>query len=619
MPTGGPWSARTPASRPSRKRLAVSLSVSKNGVVTNDTVRVPPGRASVLYTPSVDDAVDGGHGDLTLSITAGTGYEAHETENSASVPLRDDDGTILEVAPESPVQIQEGEPSALVVSATNTDGTITAAPHLQRLFGDEFDLSVAVKTSAGTATSPQDYGAVDTTVDLDESAATAGEFTFSGDFNLTAVDDGAAEGAETFTYTVSLPADTDPRIVLARATATVTIVGGPLVVLEVTPAEIDEGGEAMVTATVDPVHSGAIVVDLSLDPANTGRVVFRTGATCPAVAGATPATTSTLSFAAGAASATQTRVLCALDNDRSEAPLEIAVVGAINVARTPDAVADDIGVAGPAPLTVNDDDVPEVSIAAPTLAAGPDGYLYENEAKVDVEGGYWTLTREGRLDDALEVDVTVSEMGGGFVNQGRRTLTFTAGLETMKFSPVNQDGNDEPHGTVTVTLEDGAGYAVAEPRAAEVAVRDDDGDLFTFLLEPRGRTGQWDLTVGEGSTAEYAAVALTEAGTFDEAADFVRAKVGFTSFPLRVWNQQSTARFGSDFTQINRTLTFTLAEFAASDDDPERLRLALDVDVRHPRERRRRTRSTTATRIRSTTPRFSPCPSPRPPTPPMPS
>ena len=211
--------------------------------------------------------------------------------------------------------------------------------------------------------------------------------------------------------------------------ALVTIVEGPAVTLEVTPTTLEEGGEATVTASVVPVHSGVIQVNVSLDPADTGRVVFRTGATCPAEAGTTPATTTTLNFAASTAAATETRVLCALENDLDEEDLEVDVAGEIDADGTADAATAGVTVGDAVQVTVRDDDLPDVSIAGPELAANG-GFLYEHEARAGVDGGRWTVTRKGVLTAALEVSVTVAETGGGdFVlpaDEGTQTLTFKA-------------------------------------------------------------------------------------------------------------------------------------------------------------------------------------------------
>ena len=105
----------------------------------------------------------------------------------------------------------------------------------------------------------------------------------------------------------------------------------------------------------------------------------------------------------------------------------------------------------------------------------------------------------------------MAETGGGdFAADGTDTVTFAAGESTAAYTPITADDLDEEHGTVTVTVDSGTGYAV-DPDAASAAVdvRDDDGDLVTVTLDPA------TLTVKEGRQAELEVVAVTQAGTFD--------------------------------------------------------------------------------------------------------
>ena len=90
-------------------------------------------------------------------------------------------------------------------------------------------------------------------------------------------------------------------------------------------------------------------------------------------------------------------------------------------------------------------------------------------------------------------------------------MTFEAGESTAAYTPITADDLDEEHGTVTVTVDSGTGYAV-DPEAASAAldVRDDDGDLVTVTLDPA------TPTVNEGQPAQLHAAAATEADTFDD-------------------------------------------------------------------------------------------------------
>ena len=72
-------------------------------------------------------------------------------------------------------------------------------------------------------------------------------------------------------------------------------------------------------------------------------------------------------------------------------------------------------------LTVLDDDLPTVSIAAPTGAV--DGFLYEARGRPDESRYRWSLTRDGLTDGALTVDLSVAETGAFDFVAGRRRIS----------------------------------------------------------------------------------------------------------------------------------------------------------------------------------------------------
>ena len=82
----------------------------------------------------------------------------------------------------------------------------------------------------------------------------------------------------------------------------------------------------------------------------------------------------------------------------------------------------------------------------------------------------------------VTVNLSVSEAAGSdYVapgDEGSKTLAIAAGQTsgTYRVATVD-DGNDEPNGSVTVTLESGTGYDLGTARSASVTVRDNDEDL----------------------------------------------------------------------------------------------------------------------------------------------
>ncbi len=202
-----------------------------------------------------------------------------------------------------------------------------------------------------------------------------------------------------------------------------------------------------------------------------------------------------------------------------------------------------------------------VSIAAPTGAT--DGFLYEFEAATEELQYQWSLTRAGPTDAELTVDVSVAETGGGdFAADGADTVTFDAGDSTTSYTPITEDDVDEEHGTVTVTVTDGTGYDVdPDAASAALAVRDDDGELVTVTLDPA------TLTVKEGGEAELEVVAVTQAGTFDTAADMTRLFGTLTQASVEASTEASTgtgaATAGTDYTALAaETVALPFADFA---------------------------------------------------------
>ena len=98
-------------------------------------------------------------------------------------------------------------------------------------------------------------------------------------------------------------------------------------------------------------------------------------------------------------------------------------------------------------VAIEDDDLPQVSIAAPQIALDT-GYLFEHEADDPDYDHRWVLTRAGLTDAALAVDLSVSEAGGGdFVDADKesamQTVTFGAGVARTSYSPITNDRIDE--------------------------------------------------------------------------------------------------------------------------------------------------------------------------------
>ena len=522
--------------------LTVDLSVSDTGAFTvagaAATAVFSAGMDTTSYTPITDDDDDDeAHGTVTVTVDAGTGY-APGTASSAAVAVRDDDGPLLEVSIDAAVTAPEGMAAVFGAKAENSDGTLTAAGDLARLFSGLTAVTVNAQSADGSAMAASDYTAFDGSVALDAFEVTALGGRWSGNVSVQTTEDMVTEGSQDFTVTLSLPGGTDSRIALSAtdATGTATIVEGPALTLSVAPEELAEGATATVTASVDPVHDAAFTVAVAGMSDDDDRWEFVGG--------------TTLTFEASQAAATGSVTIRAILNDVDEVDLDITLTGTPSVA----------AVAAPADvvLTVLDDDLPTVSIAAPTGTV--DGFLYEAEAATDESRYQWSLTRDGLTDGELSVDVSVAETGGGdFVADGTDIVMFDAGESTVFYTPITADTADEAHGTVTVTVESGSEYALGTASSAEVDVRDDDGTLLTVSLEPSS------VTVTEGGAARFEVVAATVFDdTFTAPRDLDRM-FSVQNLPVLVSSTNGTASStDGDYEKKDTTTTVAFADLSVS-------------------------------------------------------
>ena len=528
--TGGAWTVARGAATDAA--LAVTVNVAETGgdfVASASegtrTLTILADETEVQFNPIAADLMDTpeDHGEVTVAVRDGAGYTPAEAPaNSATVELRDDDGTVL-VATVAPTRrsVVEGSAAALTVGLASNDdkpGTLTAPGDLARVFGG----TGIPLTLATTDVTPQeaiadtDYTAVSTTLTAAFNAFTvnaADGASFATDWSIQTATDVPMEDAERFVARVARAAGTPgevggtPTAVAGYTTvegtdlalAEVIIVEGLLLTLAFTDtlAEGDDDageGTTTVTATVQPPPATAFTVGVSTDPtaASSDRFEF-------------VGDDRTLSFAANDPMSTGTVTLRAIHNDDDDGDLEVTVTGTPDTAGTAQSVQ-------PATktLTIVDDDLPKVSVAPPTLAVG--GYLFENEATTGGAGA-WTVRRAGLTGAELDVTVKVTETPtgtgtGNFVlaaDEGERTLSFAANDTFLQFNPVTADMDADDRTTVTVEVVAAADYAAdGEAGAASVEMRDDD-DLVTVSVAPT------ELTATEGGKARVRVV-LTAAG-----------------------------------------------------------------------------------------------------------
>ena len=190
-----------------------------------------------------------------------------------------------------------------------------------------------------------------------------------------------------------------------------------------------------------------------------------------------------------------------------------------------------------ATVTIEDNDLPRVSVEALTATADEDQTLR------------FRLTREGVTDDALTVNVRVTETRQMLASGQPTTATFDAGVSTTTLEvALTDDTEDEDNSVVKVTVRSGSGYSVGASASATATALDDDYVPVTL---------SWDralVTVGERAGAIALRVVATT--TKDK-----RPEIDFLSFGAQASLTAGTATQGDDYSGQSLTTTFNRSDF----------------------------------------------------------
>ena len=523
-----------------------------------------------------DDDADEADAVVTLTLQAGAGYDLGSPA-AATVIVQDNDLPVVTVAAVSE-RIVEGEPLQFTVTRT---GDLSAALTVTTLFGappdamgTEADVMIAPGQSTGQAggqAAPDADADITYYMGLKQSAAyRIGEPSLA---MVTALDDeakpevsianaaAAPEGGTlafpvrlsrphsaeiTVAYTLGgtavaadytdaaggavafAPGTTEREIRIATAdddvdepeeAVEVTLAAGnnyrlgapaaaagrildndlPVVTVAAEAAAVTEGADAVFTLTRTGVLSEALAVPVDVTDAD-GVL-------------ASPAPSS-VAFEADAATAT---LRMGTQDDTADEPDAMVVLalqaGAGHALGTPSEAA----------VTVEDDDLPVVTVSA------------EAAAVTEGEDAVFTLARAGDLSEALEVPVAVTDADGVLASPAPSSVTFPADAATAALRLGTQDDTaDEPDAMVVLALQAGAGHALGAVHEAAVTVRDDE--LRTVSIADAA-------AVTEGGTLEFpvvlsnrSAAAIAVAWVVDgvdgavRGADYADVRLGFVTF-----------------------------------------------------------------------------------------
>jgi hypothetical protein len=379
------------------------------------------------------------------------------------------------------------------------------------------DATVDASVTGGTATGGgTDYSFTPGTITF-----LAGET--SKKLHVTVVDNTTANAPnKTIVFHLANPTSTVAAQVKPPANSTLTIVD------DEGPGQIDFSSssytvlESAGLATVTVNRIGATNLSVSVDYAT------QTALTNPAssVFDYTPISPAqTLTFAPGEMS--KTFQVPITDDSNAESPENVNLVLS-NPQNLSGGSAPQIGLNGPAVLTINDDDIATYAFQSSLFSVA------ENAGHATI-----TVARSGATNIASSVNYSTSDGTATALDYTPTTgsLNFAAG-ETQKTFDVNvtDDSTDEPNETVNLTLTSG-GSTVA---TSELSIVDDDSPTESVQFSDTS------YSVNEADGTATITVTLSHALS-------VQSTVDFATSP-------GTATDGSDYTGQSGTLTFAAGD-----------------------------------------------------------
>ena len=395
------------------------------------------GRAVTIT--GVDNSLD--EPDKSVTVSAAVSGRDVTAPPSRTLAITDDEGAPTLTLILSSSSISENGESASVTATLSGPSSqdvvleVSAVP-LSPAVSDDFTI-----TSPGTLT------------------IAAGSTQSADAVTITAVDNSVDEPHKFVTVAASVAG----YEVVAPSSLTLAITdddGAPAVALDLSPSSISEnGGVAIVTATLSPPSSQPVTVEISASPEP------------PAVSGDFTITSpSTLTIAAGSTDSTDVVTITAVDNS-VDAPDRSVTVSAAVTGR-------DVTAPSSRTLTITDDE------AAPTvtLVLSPSS-IGENGGAASVAA---SLSGPSYQDVTLAVSASPTSHAAGddFTITPNNTLTIAAGSthSTGAVTITAVDNSvDEPDKSVTVSAS-ATGYEVADPSSLALAITDDEATPVTLEL-----------------------------------------------------------------------------------------------------------------------------------------
>ena len=401
-------------------------------------------------TYSVSPALPTG---LSMSTTTGdiTGTPtADSASTSYTIAVTDSNGQSASYS----FNIQVVKPTVSFSAATSSASEGTATHNVAVSLSPAPAAAITVDyTINGTATAGSDYTTLTGSVSVNSGAT-------SVNIPVTITDDSVDDDDETIILTLSAGGNFYTLGSTSVHTATITDNDDPPAdpVLTITGGtEVTEGTDASFTVNASPNVSGTVA--LSYTVAQTGDFVA-----------AGDIGTTSVSFSGGTGTITIATVGDSTDEANGSVTVTLNAGSGYTLSDTKTAS-----------VTVNDDDVPELTITGGSTVT---------------EGTAASFTVSATPNAASEITVkyTVTQ-SGAFVASGdlsAQTATLSGSGATITV-PTVSDSTDEADGSVTVTLNAGSGYTLGSTNTATVNVSDDDptpatGPTVSFAAATSSRT-----------------------------------------------------------------------------------------------------------------------------------
>ena len=418
----------------------------------------------------------------------------------------------------------------------------------------DFSFDAAVTTQDGTATNPADYAPLtNATLTFRQSnfervmTGSGYRYQAAREVNVTIVSDSADETDETFTATLDYAQTDAPNLLGGNSVATVTIRDDEHVPVQLgwlnDAVSVNEGArtvtlDATATTTVDKRPESGFSFQATIatsdgagsDGAEAGHDYTHVSTT---VTFQHSDSWSAVGSGPDRRYRATRRVAVPILNDTADERNEnfTATVAYADASPPPHLQGGSANVT----VTIEDNDLPTVSVRADTATAEESGVLR------------FTLARDGVDDDALSVSVRVSETGRMLASGQPATVSFVAGDATATLDvALADDTEDEDNSVVTVSVRSGSGYVPASDSSATATALDNDHVPVTL---------GWDRTA---VTVAERAGTVTLRGVATTAKD-KQPESGF-SFTATLTATPGTAD-SSDYTVVTASAIFRQSDF----------------------------------------------------------